>query len=212
MPPAFLGRPTRRSWAVTAGRRFCRSPASLATRRRCPNKARTPVCLVALSSQALQPRSGAPKAQGLRARRGPNDNLARRDDAQKLGMAHCPPWDPHRSPGGDSLLFALRCSDRRRIGGVGAGRSHPHSGRRTASRMRQAGSLARVPPRPSLAEERRRRDGGSREKLRRYWRCLFWASKRRHWNTCPPSPHGVQHDCEFPGKRYPRFVDPDALR
>jgi hypothetical protein len=53
-----------------------------------------PVCLVALSGQAPQPRSGAPKAQGLRARRGPNDNLARRDDAQKLGVAHYPLSDP----------------------------------------------------------------------------------------------------------------------
>ena len=193
------------------GRRFCRSPASLATQRRYPNKARMPVCLVALSGQAPQPRSGAPKAQGLRARRGPNDNLARRDDAQTLGVAHCPSSDPHRSPGGDSLLFALRCSDRRRIGGVGAGRSHPHSRRRTASRAHQAGSLVRVPPRPSLAGERCRRRR-SREKLRRYWRCLFWGLETAPLEYLPVSPHGVQHDRELPGKRYPRFADPDALR
>src|ERR1700686_1999197 len=66
----------------------------------------------------------------------------------RAGVARC--WTLVRSPGGDSLLFALRCSDRRRIGGVGAGRSHPRSRRRTESRAHQAGRLARVPPRPSL--------------------------------------------------------------
>lgn len=72
----------------------------------------------------------------------------------QVGMAAAPKnGAPDPSPGGDSLLFALRCSDRRRIGEVGAGRSHPRSRRRAASRAHQAGSLARVPPRPSLAGE-----------------------------------------------------------
>ena len=80
-----------------------------------------------------------------------------------------PSPDPFRSPGGDSLLFALRRDGRRRIGEVGAGRSHPRSRRRTESRTHQAGNLARVPPRPSLAGERYRRlrrgNGGSSKKV-----------------------------------------------
>ena len=112
-----------------------------------------------------------------------------------------------RSPGGDSLLFALRCSDRRRIGEVGAGRSHPRSRRRSESRAHQAGSLARVPPRPSLAGELyyRLRTGTvvarrkSRTMLAKLCRCLGTSPLE----YLPVAPHGVQYDREFTRQRHP---------
>ena len=122
------------------------------------------------SGQAPQPRERCAEGAGLDGAGADRTTIRRAEmmsESSRTGVARC--GTRGRSPGGDSLLFALRRGGRRRMGEVGAGRSHPHSRRRTESRAHQAGSRARVPPRPSLAGERYRRlqhrDGGSSEKV-----------------------------------------------
>ena len=115
----------------------------------------------------------------------PNDNRVGRDvDRSPASPGAGYAFD---LPEVNSLLFALRRSGRRRIGEVGAERSHPHSRRRTsAARTKRVASLASHPslPRgrslpPDPAWGRRKLDKG-----RRRWRYAE-AAERRHWNTWP---------------------------
>jgi len=128
--------------------------AGISSRHRYSIKARMPLVW---SCPAVKPHSrvsGAPKAQGLTAQaRTERQFGGPRRCQKKLADRSLVCWTLFDLPEVTAFSSRFDASDRRRIGEVGAGRSHPHRRRRTASRAHQAGSLARVPPRPSLTGE-----------------------------------------------------------
>jgi hypothetical protein len=109
-------------------------------------RARMPLRLAGLSGQAPQPRERCAEGAGLDGAGADRTTIWRTEmmsESSRTGVSVDLP---------EVTAFSSRfdAGDRRRIGEVGARRSHPHSRRRTESRAHQAGSLARVPPRPSL--------------------------------------------------------------
>ena len=117
-----------------------------------------PPRLAGLSGQAPQPRERCAKGAGLDGAGADRTTIRRAELMPQSSRTGTAATKSSRDlPEVTAFSSRFDASDRRRIGEVGAGRSHPHSRRRTESRAHQAGSLARVPPRPSLAGDLYRR-------------------------------------------------------
>jgi hypothetical protein len=158
-----------------------------------------PVCLAHRAVKRRQSRSGA-KAQGLRAKRGPNEASKREEKAVSSERSHEDLTTSETRPCAFDIISACRI-----VAVIGAelgeweswSGTEPSPGRRrTTSHTRQAGSLARVPPPflsrvrtlPPHPNRRRRQLGKSRGDT---GDLHLEDSKRRHWNTWPSLDMGI---------------------